>query len=270
MTTIIESGFQLVARVNDNSKKPLDLDNRLFPDELGNKQTVEINGESKCGKTLLLTNLIATCILPIEYKGFNINVLLIETDGKFSLKKLTKIIKNSIKLSLINKSITLNDIKLQEIVELSLKNLHIIKCNNSLQFQANLYLLPKIFNDNNKIGLIAIDNISEYYWNDREIEIEHYTMNTHVINILKKIQQATFLHNVKTIYIKQNDIDVKQMRTFSQNLNENTILGEANYKINLSKNLNSSQGICKVDSMKGSTIINYETCDIGIKWLNFD
>lgn len=264
MTTLIESGVQLLARVTDYSKKPLEgLDEQLFPEGLGRKQTVEINGDPGSGKTLLLTQLIAACILPLEYNGLDIIVLLINADHHFQLRKLTKIMKKHLKIS--DKSEFLDDTKTEEIIELSLKNLLIINCTNYHQFICHLYSLPSILSSNNKIGIVALDSISAFYWQARETE-KHLSLSSHTSNILKTIQQATFQFSVKTIFTKQADFELKT-RFMQNTINGESTLGEVNHRIHLSNSINSSQGLCKAESFQGSRSFNYEITETGLKWL---
>lgn len=271
MTTIIESGIQLLARLADNSKNPLKrLDDTLFPNGLGNKHTIEINGDPGSGKTHLLAQLIATCILPAEYNGFGINVLLINADNRFPIRKLSKIMTNLLKMSLIQKFESWNYTKLDKIVKLSLKNLMIINCLEYYQFNCNLFSLSSILGSNNRIGIVAVDSISAFYWQDRQVNrIEQFSLSSYVSFVLKKIQRSTAQYKVKIIFTKPADYESLKIRPLSENATicERTF-GEVNHRIGLSKDVNSTHGICKVQSAKGSKTINYEITEVGIKWLD--
>ena len=271
MTTHIESGMQLLARLTSNCRKPLEgLDNRLFPEGLQAKQTVEIFGDPGSGKTLLLTQLIAICILPTVYKkisinGFDMNVLLINTDHHFQVSKLSQIMRNILKKSFANHE-NLEDLKMKEIIEKSLKNLLIIKCFDNNEFVCTLYSLPDVLNSNSKIGIIALDGISAFYWQDREAgEKGVVSINSYVSNTLTQIQESTFQFNVKTIFTRQADF-VTKGRSISECLAQPTI-GEVNYRINLVKQMDSTRGVCKVESIQDQRCFDYETTIVGLKWL---
>ncbi|XP_043470586.1 DNA repair protein XRCC2 [Leptopilina heterotoma] len=271
MTTIIESGIQFLAWLAENSANPLKvLDDALFPDGLGNKHTVEINGDPGSGKTHLLAQLIASCILPPEYNGSGINVLLINADNRFPIRKLARIMTNLVKMSLIKKSESLSDTKLNEIVKLSLKNLLIINCLEYYQFNCNIFSLPTMLGANNKIGIVAVDSICAFYWQDRQVNrIEQYSLSSYVSFVLKKIQQSTAQFKVKIIFTKPADYESLKIRPLLENAtNCERTFGEINHRIGLTYDVNSTHGICKVQSAKGSKTINYKITDVGIKWLD--
>ena len=271
MSAHIESGMQLLARLSKSCKTSLQgLDNNLFPEGLQAKQTIEISGNPGCGKTLLLTQLIASCILPSEYNqvsinGFNMNVLFINTDHHFRVSKLSEMMRNIIKNSFKNQE-KLSEANLKQIIEISLKNLLIINCSDYNQFLCTLYSLPDIFNSNSKIGLVALDGISAFYWQDRELgNANSLTINSYLSYILTLIQESAFQFNVKTIFTKHVEF-VSKGKSVSECVSKPT-LGEVNHRINLLKEIDSSVGLCKVETTDCQRSFEYETSEEAIKWL---
>ncbi|XP_033230839.1 DNA repair protein XRCC2 [Belonocnema kinseyi] len=272
MTAHIESGIQLLARLTSNCRKPLEgLDTRLFPEGLQAKQTVEIFGDPGSGKTLLLTQLIATCILPSEYNkiainGFDMNILLINTDHHFQVSKLSQIMHNILKKSFINQLDLEDPEVVKEIIEKSLKNLLVVNCFDNKQFMCTLYTLSDVLNSNSKIGIVAIDGIPAFYWQDREAgKKDLVSMNYYVSDTLNQIQKSTFQFNVKIIYTRHAEFVTK-----GQNISECVLqptLGEVNHRLNLFKEMDSTRGVCKVESILGPRSFDYETTALGLKWI---
>lgn len=257
----IESGIELLARLN---KKPslCELEDTLFLNGPQGTDIIEISGAQSSGKTLLLSQMLAKCILPNyhEIKGCNASAILINTDHHFQISKLVELMSN-----IINAANTVSfttdavDVEFDKIavIKNSLRNLHVVNCYNSEQFAVTLRTLDDIFVNNTKIALLAIDSITAYYWQDRkEIKID-ITIDTYVKNLLQLIRTHTARFNVATIYTK-----------LYKNINNKgkALTDDINYRIHLCKTCNSKNFICTLETTQIVRKIHYSILSNGIKW----
>ncbi|OAD57063.1 DNA repair protein XRCC2 [Eufriesea mexicana] len=258
MYSQIESGAELLARLN--SKPNLNkLEDTLFLDGPRNTDIIEISGDRSCGKTLLLSQMLAKCILPNYYqiKGCNATAILINTDHHFQISKLVELMSDIINatgiVSFTSEAIEL-DFNRINIIKNSLHNLHIVNCYNSEQFFLTLRTLDDIFLDNAKIAVLAIDSITAYYWQDCEENIT--TVDTYVNKLLKLIKIHTTQFNILTIYTKLHENIYDQGK---KHVN-------VDYKIQLCRMHNSKNLICILETVKIIRKIYYSILSNGIKW----
>lgn len=172
----------------------------LFPDGgLKEHHTIEITGPSSTGKTFLITELIARCILPktvqnVDVGGRSCGAILINTDHHFHILQLIKIMQNFIK--------TADDSLRSEIVNdtitKSLRNLIVLDCFDSHQLYITLHNIEKITAENDLIALIAIDSINAYYWSDRTWGVRK--MDLYQKNLLKVVQSVTKDFKLAIVY----------------------------------------------------------------------
>lgn len=259
MQSQIESGIELLGRL---SKKPslYGLEDTLFFQGPRCTDIIEISGVQSSGKTLLLSQMLAKCILPKhrEIKGCNASAVLINTDHHFQTSKLVELMNN-----IVNAANTVLfttdtvDVKFDKIavIKNSLRNLHVINCYDSEQFAVTLRTLDNMFVKNTKIALLAIDSITAYYWQDREDN--RIAIDAYVKNLLQLIRTHTAQFNVATIYTKlYKSIDD----------GEKKLTDDINYRIHLSKTCNSKNFICTLETTQIVRKIHYSILSNGIKW----
>ncbi|XP_071491195.1 DNA repair protein XRCC2-like [Diadema antillarum] len=105
-----ETGAQLLVRLGEKSS--LDkLDPALIPPEFVPRpgDVVEVYGGSGAGKTELLLNVTATCILPPSWEGINIggigtSVVFLDTEQQFSMVRLFTIMESRVNEALAHRS----------------------------------------------------------------------------------------------------------------------------------------------------------------------
>ncbi|XP_017883612.1 DNA repair protein XRCC2 [Ceratina calcarata] len=260
----VESGLELFARVNANTKPRLcGFENTLFPDGLRNIDVIEIGGERSTGKTLLLSQILAKCILPDHYRtiriqGLDASVILINTDHHFQTLKLVELMNgvidaaNQASATRVTKGLNLDK---TSVIQESLRNLNIIDCYNSEQFSLTLRTLDDVFINNTKIVVLAIDSITAYYWEDREANMIKY--NNYVKELLQLIKSHTTLFNILTIYTtcSENTCNKKKQ-----------ILHNVDYKLQLSKTDNSNRFLCTLQTEGNMKKLHYSISSSGIKW----
>lgn len=213
-----ESGLQLLSRLDD---RPLltDFDKILFPS--GGpfpKEVVEITGNTNTGKTILLTELIAKAILPLENGGHNAGVILLNTDHHFQIMKLVTALEKLAK--------DVNNIS--DVIQQSLKNLYILQCFDDVQFSVTIKRLDSILAENSNISMLALDSISAYYWSKQNL----IKIDTYYRNILKVLQNAVWEYKVTLFYTRPSYFFTKNS---SDNFSDTPKLGYINYRALLDK-----------------------------------
>ncbi|KOX67721.1 DNA repair protein XRCC2 [Melipona quadrifasciata] len=253
MQSQVESGIELLARLN---KRPSlrGLEDMLFFEGPRSTDVIEISGEQSSGKTLLLSQLLAKCILPNyrEIRGCNASAVLINTKHHFQISKLVRLMKN-----IINAANTVSfttdtvDMEFDEtaVIKNSLRNLLVIDCYNSEQFALTLRMLDDIFVKRTKIALLAIDSITAHYW--QNCQDNFITVDAYVKNLLQLVRTHTAQFNVATIYTK-----------LYKSINNKKLTDDINYRIHLCKTCNT----CTLKTTQTVKKIYYSILSNGIKW----
>lgn len=92
-----ESGLQLLARLV-NRPDVSHIEPELFSNsDLKPRDVIELRGGPGSGKTLMVTHLLAKCILSREYGGTGAGAILINTDHHFQLTRLVAILEQLLK-----------------------------------------------------------------------------------------------------------------------------------------------------------------------------
>ncbi|XP_078044588.1 X-ray repair cross complementing 2 [Augochlora pura] len=264
----VESGTQLLARLI--CRPTLEsLERTLFPEGPGSTDVIEINGVHSTGKTLLLSQLLAKCILPdydgtVHIKGCNASAVLINTDHHFQISNLIEIMTDIVNVAYAP-LVTLNSVDANtnriNILRNSLQNLHIINCYHSEQFCLTLRTLDNIFLTNAQIALLAIDSLTAYYWQDRENSFT--SIDTYIKKLLKIIRLHTDLCKITTIYTKSWKSIIKyENNKFTTKCLNNTI----EYRIHLRKTKGLHNRTCILETEDTFKKMCYSVSTNGIKW----
>lgn len=133
--------------------------------ELKTGDVVEFRGCEGCAKSEMLLDIAATCILPttwngVSLPGYNTNVVFVSTDYKFDLTRLVTILESKISMSNAH-------LHAYEIVISSLSRIQLLYCNTSIKLQATLMSLPTYFNRNSCLGVLMLDSVASFYWNEK-------------------------------------------------------------------------------------------------------
>lgn len=142
---------------------------------LNRGDVVEIQGPAASGKTWLVYQMVMSCILPYKLPeepsstspfigGWNRSVIILDTQGRWSANQLAKMLRSRLQKAKLQPD------AVNAAIEKSLQKVHIFRANSSASLAATIFRLPHYYTSqmpDEEIGLLAIDNISTYYWEDR-------------------------------------------------------------------------------------------------------
>ncbi|KAJ8682741.1 hypothetical protein QAD02_018533 [Eretmocerus hayati] len=243
--TKIESGLQCVIRlIHRPSVQELDRD--LFFKELQNTDIVEIQYSNSSGVAVLLTKLIAKCLLPSSCNGLNMHVILVNTENQFQVSQLVRVMR-------VEACDVLGPTDVGDMVKNILNNLRIINCYNHHQVLLTLNSLDDLLLQNKKVGLVVIDSASAYFWQNKT----DLSYNSYLAKILTIIEKKISYFKVLTLYTKQfNFISKKQTREWLE------IQKLVRYELSL--DVNEKNLICTSRSGKNEKQISYVVDNLGI------
>jgi len=135
---------------------------------INSKDVIEVQGPS-VGKSHLLMHFVMTCILPVSHLGVQLHgwdksAILIDLDHTFDVHRFRHLLINRIKVHIPTGE------NLDLFVDLLLRKLHIFRPESSVQFAvaaANISNYHSANMPRDEIGLVAIDSLSSFYWQDR-------------------------------------------------------------------------------------------------------
>lgn len=182
-----ETGLQLFGRLVARPSLA-GLEDTLFPGGPGPKEVVEVGGDPGCGKTLLLTQMVARCVLPhiwegIETGGLATGVVLLDTDHHFQMYKLISMMES--RMAGCGFTVT----QLEEIVKDSLGRLTVYEVADSRQLVATLFSAQTVVSTRTDIGLVLLDSVCAFYWHDA-MTAGTKKMDVYAKNTLKTVQKA--------------------------------------------------------------------------------
>ncbi|TFK76994.1 hypothetical protein BDN72DRAFT_890780 [Pluteus cervinus] len=134
---------------------------------------VEIQGPHTSGKSHLVYLLAITCILPpshldVIFDGWGHSAVVMDTDGSFSIARFAHLLRQHID-RLFPNTYSREQV-MQEIFTASLTRLHVFWPNSTSQLAATICHLPAHLASKypgQEIGMIAIDSMSAFHWQDR-------------------------------------------------------------------------------------------------------
>lgn len=141
------------------------LDAGLFPDgSPAGGEMVEIVGDSNCGKSFLVLELIAKIILPVDCGGNALGAVFVNCDNNIHLTCLLNIMEKQIVNCSIpaNKNIGRNEI--ERIRQESFSRLTMIKCCTLDEFEFSFLTLNGLFVENPLNKYLLIDSVAAFYW----------------------------------------------------------------------------------------------------------
>lgn len=147
---------------------------------------MELHGTEGTGKTETLYHLIIRCILPTRHGGLEAEVVFVDTDFHFDTLRLVTILENRLarrsagttgascqKPSTEEEEEQHQQKELQEqegdeeMVKACLRRLFVVHCSSSAQLLLSLHYLEGWFSSRPALGLLVLDSLSAFYWQDR-------------------------------------------------------------------------------------------------------
>lgn len=140
---------------------------------------MELHGTEGTAKTEMLYYLITRCILPAKQGGLEAEVVFVDTDFHFDTLRLVTILEN--RLARWSAGTTSESCRKQsteeeeqeqedegdELVKACLQRLFVVHCSSSAQLLLSLHYLEGWFSSRPALGLLVLDSISAFYWQDR-------------------------------------------------------------------------------------------------------
>ncbi|KAG8231641.1 hypothetical protein J437_LFUL011482 [Ladona fulva] len=202
-----ETGVQLLARLG-NRPRIKNVDQELFftNDSPSNGDVLELIGDHSTGKTLLVTQILAHCLLPIKIKvydskevcvgGLGAGAILINTDLHFQIAKLVQIMEHRLRICLAQQDFEANETKTSEYVEKLmkdlLKNIVILNCYDKKYLSAN-----------HSIVVVALDSASAFYWQDMSSKnCLSKRMDSYLKSLLSVLEKCVEEFKVLTIFTR--------------------------------------------------------------------
>jgi Rad51 len=147
-------------------------DHRSMPSFLKRKNVIEIQGPS-IGKTHLLMHFIISCITPYQYLSVNIDgwnkaAIVLDVDHTFDMRRFRQLLSGH--LSRVLAPLSLHNDFMDQLTSSLLQNLHVFRPNSSFHLAFTIMNLANYHSINlpqTEIGLVAIDSVSAFYWQDR-------------------------------------------------------------------------------------------------------
>jgi len=130
---------------------------------------LELCGPSGAGKTELLTQAAATCVLPKRHGGAAAPALFVDLDGCFDALRLVQVLDARVQGGQGGIGSPSGEVSSAEVLEEALGRFYLVQCHDSLEFLAALRaaragsLAPENFR------LILLDGVGAFYWLDRSL-----------------------------------------------------------------------------------------------------
>jgi len=194
-----ENGAMLFARLAP--KRIIDLTNHpIIAQSLDPGSIFEIDGPIQSGKTSILMDIAARCILPKSAGGLEGNIAFIDCDGQFHIDRLISIMERILAENRSNPDE--KEAKLEE----SLARFHYAACDSSQEFLQVFDSLDDAFvtvkiPENGAGWLVLIDTINAFYWLDRTSR-NRTSVTQMQQNYAYRIRRFLAEHNVSAVVTK--------------------------------------------------------------------
>ena len=198
-----ESGVQLLARIGGRPSLQ-ELEPELFSG-LSSSSVVELSGAPNVGKTLLLTQLTAHCLLPGKWKnqnigGLNCGVIYIDCDYHFNILKLVDLLEEIVDKS----SSDIPASETENLIKRSLQKLLVYKCNDSKHLILTLHAIHELLANQTETSLVIVDSISAFYWLDKTYSAYSFKgVEKYYSNISKALRHLVETFKVTLIVSRQ-------------------------------------------------------------------
>ncbi|KAL9913926.1 DNA repair protein XRCC2 [Glossina fuscipes] len=197
---MIASGYQLVVRHNSNLRPTFAKANfwpELFLDDgLQSKSLVEISGANGSGKSVVLFQIMARAVLSDWPQDSCCEIIFIDLTHKFDV---INFVNNHLKRTLTRThETTLTPEDESKIIQKCLESITLLNCYSLSQFEIAFTELENLIWNNSNIGLLAIDGLDRFYWEDCHQHLQR--MSTYYKKWVSKLQQLCEDHNLSCCF----------------------------------------------------------------------
>lgn len=172
---------------------------------------MEITGATACsGKTQLLYHLISLSLLPAKYNDILISgkehaVVLLDLSSMFSILRLYDVMTNYISSVSSTMSLVLSNQEISFLISDALTHLHIFCPQSSSSLTATLVSLPSYLlaqpsshlSTNRPLGILAINDLSSFLWQDRLHAEDESSVSTNVY--AEKANNSPFIQHYRAL-----------------------------------------------------------------------
>lgn len=196
----VESGLQLLSRI---IKKP-GIEN-FYPIlfETGPKQGDLIELFSDVSTSGLLLDMICEMLLPVQFGGVEVSILILSTDGHLKTENIFEYFRK--KLMTCIKSNTPNEFgqhlkNVDDIYNDSLKKLLFMEIFDSTQLYITIQNLENVLTQHSNISVVIFDTLTAFYWSEQNVKITK--MDLYLKTLLKTIHKVTKDFKVTVLYTR--------------------------------------------------------------------
>lgn len=125
---------------------------------------VEISGSPKSGKTLVLQQLIAHCLVPYKFGGRFWSVYLISLSHKITRESLAKVVRAELRAYTGGEDDPPTEEQLAEIAKECVARVSFMRCFTTADVKFTLSNIPNETLRDRSVELVAMDTLSEFYW----------------------------------------------------------------------------------------------------------
>ncbi|XP_053686559.1 uncharacterized protein LOC128736103 [Sabethes cyaneus] len=193
------SGLDLSAKFGRTVPDGRSLDPGLFADgSPAGGEIVEIVGDSNCGKSCLILELIAKIILPVNCGGHAAGAVFVNCDNNINLVYLLNIMEKQIVNCTIPANKTIDRIEIERIRQESFSRLTMIKCCTMDEFEFSFLTLNELFAENHLNKYLLIDSVVAFYWS-KCTETNLIRMDTYIKLLYRRLRRLCRDRNIAAI-----------------------------------------------------------------------
>ncbi|KAH8320443.1 hypothetical protein KR067_003725 [Drosophila pandora] len=136
------------------------------PCGVDDQSMTEISGPPNSGKSLVLQQLMAHCLVPYEYGGRQMSIILINLSHKITKESLGKAVLDELRSHSKAAEDPSAEAKFTEIAKRCVSRVRILACFSTDDVSNSLRKVTYMVASDSTVELIAVDTLSEFFWLD--------------------------------------------------------------------------------------------------------
>ncbi|KAF6208415.1 hypothetical protein GE061_016871 [Apolygus lucorum] len=207
------------------------LNKLLFASGPHPKQVIEISGDAGSGKSYILLDIVAKCLLPREHSGLSIGglesgVVFLNVDQHLNSFRLVRMMEVRVR----RRQKELDEALAEEIISTSLRRLAILDAFSEEERESALQSARNHVFLNPTVSLVVMDSIAAHYWCS-SLQGGLRKFDSYVDDILKSVQRSlgnfkiTFLYTRPAYFFSKSGLPVDLSSNFNlKNVNSRVVL----------------------------------------------